>query len=64
MKGVTIIEAEVCIDHVHMLLKIPPKMSVSSFMVTEDVLCDASFRWKNHYKKCMSKNLCVTIYAM
>ena len=31
-KGVTIIEAEVCIDHVHMLLEIPPKMSVSAFM--------------------------------
>ena len=31
-KGVTIIEAEVCIDHVHMLLEIPPKMSDSSFM--------------------------------
>jgi putative transposase len=31
-KGVNIIEAEVCRDHVHMLLEIPPKMSVSSFM--------------------------------
>ena len=31
-KGVTIIEAEVCVGHVHMLLEIPPKMSVSSFM--------------------------------
>ena len=31
-KGVRIIEAEVCPDHVHMLLEIPPKMSVSSFM--------------------------------
>ena len=31
-KCVNIIEAEVCPDHVHMLLKIPPKMSVSSFM--------------------------------
>ena len=31
-KEVTIIEAEVCPDHVHMLLEIPPKMSVSSFM--------------------------------
>ena len=31
-KGVNIIEAEVCPDHVHMLLKIPPKISVSSFM--------------------------------
>ena len=25
-------EAKVCPDHVHMLLEIPPKMSISSFM--------------------------------
>ena len=31
-KGVNILNAEVCPDHVHMLLEIPPKMSVSSFM--------------------------------
>ncbi len=31
-KGVNIIEAEVCPDHVHMLLEIPPKFSVSGFM--------------------------------
>ncbi len=31
-KQVNIIEAEVCIDHIHMLLEIPPKMSISSFM--------------------------------
>ena len=31
-KGVQILEAEVCPDHVHMLVEIPPKMSVSSFM--------------------------------
>ena len=31
-KGVNIIEAQVCPDHVHMLLEIPPKISVSSFM--------------------------------
>ena len=31
-KGVNIIEAEVCPDHIHMLLEIPPKMSISSFM--------------------------------
>ena len=31
-KGVNIIKAEVCPDHVHMLLEIPPKMSVSTFM--------------------------------
>lgn len=27
-KGVNIVEAEVCKDHVHMLLEIPPKMSI------------------------------------
>ena len=31
-KGIKIIEAEVCPDHVHMLLEIPPKPAVSSFM--------------------------------
>ena len=31
-KGVTILEAEACPDHIHMLVKIPPKISVSSFM--------------------------------
>ena len=31
-KEVEIIEAHACIDHVHMYVKIPPKMSVSSFM--------------------------------
>ena len=31
-KGVNIIEAEVCIDHVYMLVEIPPKYSVSGFM--------------------------------
>lgn len=31
-KGVTIVEAESCPDHIHMLVEIPPKMSVSSFM--------------------------------
>ena len=31
-KGVNILEAEVCPDHVHMLLEIPPKYGVSQFM--------------------------------
>lgn len=31
-KGVTIIEAELCKDHVHMLVEIPPSMSVSQFV--------------------------------
>ena len=31
-KEVNIVEAEICPDHVHMLVEIPPKMSVSDFM--------------------------------
>ena len=31
-KGVEIIEGEICPDHIHMLVSIPPKMSVSDFM--------------------------------
>ena len=31
-KGVHIVEAEVCPDHIHMLVEIPPKIAVSSFM--------------------------------
>ena len=31
-KGVEIIEGEVCPDHIHLLLSIPPKLSVSGFM--------------------------------
>ena len=31
-KGVEIIEANACSDHIHMLVSIPPKISVSSFM--------------------------------
>ena len=31
-KGVRIVRAEMCRDHVHMLVEIPPSMSVSSFV--------------------------------
>lgn len=31
-KGVEIIEANLCPDHIHILVSIPPKMSVSSFV--------------------------------
>ena len=31
-KGVKIIEAEACPDHIHLFLEIPPKFSVSGFM--------------------------------
>ena len=31
-KGVEIIEANACKDHIHMLVSIPPKLSVAGFM--------------------------------
>ena len=31
-KGVKIVEAEICPDHVHMLVEIPPSISVSAFV--------------------------------
>ena len=31
-KKITRVEAEICPDHVHILLEIPPKVAVSSFM--------------------------------
>ena len=31
-KGIEIIEAEACPDHIHMLVEIPPKYSVAEFM--------------------------------
>ena len=31
-RGVEIIEGAVCVDHVHLCVSIPPKMSVSNFM--------------------------------
>ena len=31
-KGIEIIEAECCTDHIHMLVRIPPKYSVSEIM--------------------------------
>lgn len=31
-KGVKLLNAEACPDHIHMLVEIPPKISVSNFM--------------------------------
>ena len=31
-KGINIIEAELCLDHVHMLIEVPPKYSISEIM--------------------------------
>ncbi|EGG90822.1 hypothetical protein HMPREF0491_02678, partial [Lachnospiraceae oral taxon 107 str. F0167] len=32
MKQVKLIDGRVCIDHIHMYIAIPPKISVSEFM--------------------------------
>lgn len=31
-KGIEIVEASCCVDHIHMLVKVPPKYSISQFM--------------------------------
>ena len=53
----TIVEAEVCPDHIHMLLEIPPKIAVSSFvgylkgksslMIYEQFL-NLKYKYRNH----------------
>ena len=60
-KGVRIIEAECCPDHVHMLLEIPPKMSVSGFMgylkgksslMLYERFGDLKFKYRNREFRC------------
>ena len=55
-KGITILEAEACPDHIHMLLEIPPKFSVSSIMgylkgksslMIYDQFGDLKFKYRN-----------------
>ncbi len=55
-QDITIIEVEVCSDHVHMLIEIPPKRSVSSVMgflkgksslMIYDKWGNAKFRYRN-----------------
>lgn len=55
-KGVTILEAEACPDHIHILLEIPPKFSVSSVMgylkgksslMIYDQFGDLKFKYRN-----------------
>ena len=63
-KGVNILEAEVCIDHIHMLLEIPPKMSVSGFMgflkgksslMIYEKWGNMKYKYRNRYK-CYTKH--------
>ena len=53
-KSVEIIEGEICPDHVHLLLAIPPKISVSSFigyLKGKEFSYDLSKVWK--YEVCI-----------
>ena len=53
-KGVEIIEGEVCPDHIHILVSIPPKMSVSKVY---GIL--RRYSWKEHknYKRIYHKTI-------
>lgn len=55
-KDVKIIEAECCPDHIHILLEIPPKLGISSFMgylegksslMIYEQFCDLKFKYRN-----------------
>ena len=55
-KGGNILEAECCPDHIHMLVEIPPKMSVASFvgylkgkssLMVYEKFGDIKFRYRN-----------------
>jgi REP-associated tyrosine transposase len=60
-KGVQIIEANACPDHIHMLVSIPPKMSVSSFvgylkgkssLMIFEKFADLKYRYGNRHFWC------------
>ena len=60
-KGVNILEAECCPDHIHMLVEIPPKMSVASFvgylkgkssLMVYERFGEAKFRYRNRQFWC------------
>lgn len=55
-KGTKIVEAEVCPDHIHMLVEIPPKISISSFMgylkgksstMLYEQFCELKYKYRN-----------------
>ena len=60
-KGVQIIEANACVDHIHMLVSIPPKMSVSSLvgylkgkssLMIFEKFADLKYRYGNRHFWC------------
>ena len=63
MEGVEIIEANACVDHIHMLVIIPPKMSVSKFMgilkgksslMIFDQFANLRYKYGNRHFQCRS----------
>lgn len=55
VEKVKIVEAEVSVDHVHILLEIPPKVSVSSFMgclkgKSSLMIYEKYLEWKYKYR--------------
>lgn len=51
-KKVKIIEAEVCPDHIHMLVEIPPKVAVAYFTKGERLCCMARLCTVISSKRC------------
>ena len=60
-KGINIVEAELCPDHIHMLVEIPPKYSVSqivgylkgkSFLMIFDKFANLKYRYGNRHVWC------------
>ena len=71
-KGVDIVEMSICEDHVHMVVSIPPKLSVSAFIGTvKGKTAIALFQrfpamkqkpyWGNHF---WSRGYCVTTVGL
>ena len=61
MKGIQIIEAECCPDHIHMLVEIPPKYSVSqivgylkgkSLLMIFDKHANLKYKYENRHFWC------------
>ena len=60
-KGISIVEAELCPDHIHMLIEIPPKYSVSqivgylkgkSSLMIFDKFANLKYRYGNRHFWC------------
>ena len=60
-KGINIVEAELCPDHIHMLVEIPPKYSVSqivgylkgkSSLMIFDKFANLKYRYGNRHFRC------------